>query len=143
MNEIMDNIKAIWGGWSMPLPDTHYLDCHVYIAEGSTEARAIIAVFNFEEDYEAALDVVLEEKIVKRLYQLENFFKAPSIVAVGYCNRQIWMNVATLYRLTSRRTGKPEEMTHEGKVYIPKEEFNHLVKETKRGGNNQEVEKRN
>jgi len=141
MNDIINNITKIWDGYTIPFPDTHYLeDVHVYCAAGGrSEARAILIAYQFDEDYSLTPEVMIAEAEMTRMYDLENFFKAPSILCVEYRDRQIWINVTTVYMRACENTGKPVELTHDGYVFIPKEWFKHLIREHAHGSKQKEV----
>lgn len=140
MKPIMENITSIWGGWYIPLPaGIHELEAFCYMIEGSTDCRAMITIFKFDEDYNKHLDVVLPRETVRKLFQMEDLFKAPNIIAVEYNNYQAWINVAEVYRMATQHSRKPKDLTHGEEVWIPKESFNLLYKEKTHGSNSEEV----
>ncbi len=126
MKDILKAITGSWGGITLPFPACNYLNnVNIYCSKG-IKARAIIISYKFAEDYKSNLDVIIPEKEMIRMYELEDFFKAPSILCVTYNDKQIWIKVVTVYHLAKKDLGPraaPIQLTHGGNVFIPKEKF--------------------
>jgi len=126
MKDILKSITESWGGITLPFPDCNYLnDVNIYCSKG-VKARAILISYKFEENYNINVDVMIPENEMNRMYELENFFKAPSILCASFSDKNAWIKVMSIYHMAKANLGpraNPIQLTHDGNVFIPKEKF--------------------
>jgi hypothetical protein len=132
---ILESIKNTWGGIVMEFPvvrrGLESMDSvYSYVVEG-VKCRAILVVFTFDEElWNDNPDVIIDVIDMEILWRMDNLFQPPVILLVQYKDQDMFIRSSTVLALASKHSGihKREDLTSLDRVYIPKENFELVMK---------------
>ena len=87
-NRAIDNMISMWDGVYTSLNFINGVEAYLYLIEGP---RSIIVNFDYDENWNTHLDVVVPKPIMRTIFKMEDLFAIPTLIAVNYNDKQCYI----------------------------------------------------